>query len=201
MNDQFLDAVSTGDLDAVLNSINGGANVNVLGGQALLDASRLGYLEIVRVLLERGARFHFSEHAPLMEAAKMGHLEIVRLLLDWDPNKVSHPVAIRWAVDAGHLGVVKLLLERGAKIGDWVEDYIHWGSSENHPRIILTILEMGPSVMSTSRRDTDPQLELLDYRRGGSIPKYLKRFLGIKQLPKIREELIDMLKVANIHIE
>jgi serine/threonine-protein phosphatase 6 regulatory ankyrin repeat subunit B len=53
-----------------------------------------------------------------MKAAYKGSLEVVRLLLEKGANIDSKgndgSTALKWATDAGHTEVVKLLQERGA---------------------------------------------------------------------------------------
>jgi ankyrin repeat protein len=74
-------------------------------------------LVIISHLLVRGAEYHISM------AARLGDLERVRTILDAQPELVNavpsssgyyNGVPIRMAAGAGHLEVVKLLLERGA---------------------------------------------------------------------------------------
>jgi Ankyrin repeats (3 copies) len=65
-----------------------------------------------------------ERHLALAFAAQYGHAEIARALLDAgeDPNRFnpdgahSHSTPLHQAAMAGHLNVVKLLVERGAKI-------------------------------------------------------------------------------------
>lgn len=105
-----------------------------------------GEFESVRALIERGARIDLpvaaalgrTEHArrlladasrgdrhlALTLAADFGHVEIVRLLLDAgeDPNRYnpvgghSYTTPLHQAAGRGHEGVVRLLVERGAKL-------------------------------------------------------------------------------------
>ena len=77
----------------------------------------------------------------LVLAAQFGHVEIVRLLLDGgeDPNRyTAHATPLHQAALAGHEGVVRLLVERGARLdlkdvlwhatpADWAE---HEGKTE-----------------------------------------------------------------------
>ena len=65
-----------------------------------------------------------DRHLALALASQLGHVEIVRLLLDAgeDPNRYnpdgnhSHSTPLHQAVIAGHDAVVRLLVERGAKL-------------------------------------------------------------------------------------
>jgi ankyrin repeat protein len=72
-----------------------------------------------------------SKHRALALAAQLGHVDVVRLLLDAgeDPNRYnpegthSHSTPIHQAVAAGHEAVVRLLVERGARLD--VKDRIY----------------------------------------------------------------------------
>jgi ankyrin repeat protein len=72
-----------------------------------------------------------SRHRALALAAQHGHVEIVRLLLDAgeDPNRYnpegnhSHSTPLHQAALAGHEAVVRLLVERGARLD--IEDTIY----------------------------------------------------------------------------
>jgi ankyrin repeat protein len=105
-----------------------------------------GELEAVNALLGRGARFDLpvaaalgriedarrqladasgeDRHLAVTLASQFGHLEIVRLLLDADedPNRYnpvgghSHTTPLHQAAGAGHEEVVRLLVERGARL-------------------------------------------------------------------------------------
>ena len=65
-----------------------------------------------------------SRHRALALAAQLGHVEIVRLLLDAgeDPSRYnpegnhSHSTPLHQAALAGHDAVVRLLVERGARL-------------------------------------------------------------------------------------
>ncbi len=75
-----------------------------------------------------------SRHRALAVAAQHGHVEIVRLLLDAgeDPSRYnpdgnhSHSTPLHQAVLAGHEAVVRLLVERGARLD--IEDTIYHGT-------------------------------------------------------------------------
>jgi hypothetical protein len=75
-----------------------------------------------------------SRHRALAVAAQHGHVEIVRLLLDAgeDPSRYnpdgnhSHSTPLHQAVLAGHEAVIRLLVERGARLD--IEDTIYHGT-------------------------------------------------------------------------
>jgi ankyrin repeat protein len=75
-----------------------------------------------------------SRHRALALAAQHGHVDIVRLLLDAgeDPSRYnpegnhSHSTPLHQAVLAGHDAVVRLLVERGARLD--IQDTIYRGT-------------------------------------------------------------------------
>jgi len=102
-----------GSVDAL---IRRGANVD------LPVAAALGRLtEFSRLLATAGRE---ERHLALAVASQFGHVEIVRLLLDAgeDPDRYnppgghSHATPLHQAAGAGHKAVVRLLVERGARL-------------------------------------------------------------------------------------
>jgi ankyrin repeat protein len=95
-------------------------------------AAGLGRLADARQLLATADRE--SRHRALALAALHGHVDIVRLLLDAgeEPSRYnpdgnhSHSTPLHQAVLAGHDAVVRLLVERGARLD--VQDTIHQGT-------------------------------------------------------------------------
>ncbi|PYQ00847.1 MAG: hypothetical protein DMF82_20930 [Acidobacteria bacterium] len=95
-------------------------------------AAGLGRLaETGRLLAAAGGE---ERHRALALAAQHGHVEIVRLLLDAgeDPNRYNpkgnhgHSTPLHQAVGAGHDAVVRLLVERGARLD--ITDTIYEGT-------------------------------------------------------------------------
>ncbi len=109
-------AVLHGELDAAKALIDRGAKVD------LPVAAALGRTEEARRLLASAS--HEERHLALSIASDYGHIEIVRLLLDAgeNPNRYnpvgghSHTTPLHQAAGAGHEDVVRLLVERGAKL-------------------------------------------------------------------------------------
>jgi ankyrin repeat protein len=113
---------------------------------ALRGAACHGEHEAVNALIRRGARLDLpvaaalgrvdefrrlfrtydeqDRHLSLALASQFGHVEIVRLLLEagQDPNRYnppgaqSHSTPLHQAVWAGHESIVRLLVERGARL-------------------------------------------------------------------------------------
>jgi hypothetical protein len=102
------------EMEAVHALIARGAKLN------LPVAAALDRVEDVRQLLSSADSQ--NRHLALALAAQFGHVEIVRLLLDAgeDPNRYnpghSHSTPLHQAAFAGHEAVVRLLVERGARL-------------------------------------------------------------------------------------
>ncbi len=99
---------------------------------SLAAVAGLGRLEdAARLLPTADGR---SRHAALALAAQHGHAEVVRLLLDGgeDPNRYnpdghhSHSTPLHQAVWSDHIEVVRLLVERGARLD--IRDTIYQGT-------------------------------------------------------------------------
>jgi len=104
------------ELEAVTALIGRGARID------LPIAAALGRVDDLRRLLLAAGRE--DRHLALALASQFGHVEIVRLLLDAgeDPNRYnpvgghSHTTPLHQAAGAGHDKLVRLLVERGARL-------------------------------------------------------------------------------------
>jgi ankyrin repeat protein len=113
----LMTALAFGYLDAAEALVRRGAKVD-----SLPAAAGLGRLEDARrILPDANAE---ARHRALALSAEHGHLEIVRLMLDGgeDPNRLNpeglhgHSTPLHQAVCYGHKDVVRLLVERGARL-------------------------------------------------------------------------------------
>ncbi len=113
----LMTALAFGYLSAAEALVRRGARVDNIAA-----AAGLGRLADTAQLL--AATSPESRHRALALAARHGHVEIVRLLLDSgeDPNRYnpdgnhSHSTPLHQAALAGHGAVVRLLVERGARL-------------------------------------------------------------------------------------
>ena len=135
-----------------------GADAN----SALRPSVVLGELESAQALIRRGARIDLpvaaglgradefrqllpgsssdDRHLALALAAQYGHAEVARILLDRgeDPNRYnpvgghSHATPLHQAALAGHFDVVKLFVERGARLD--VKDILWQGTPADWAR-------------------------------------------------------------------
>ena len=100
--------------------------------ETLAAAAGLGDRDMVHRMLPDAN--DVDRHRALALAAQLGHADVVRVLLDagGDPNRFnppgthSHSSPIHQAIAAGHLDVVKLLVERGARLD--LKDTIYQGT-------------------------------------------------------------------------
>jgi ankyrin repeat protein len=141
-------------------------------GAPVFTALTFGMIDAARVLAKRGARIYLpaaaglglvndaarllpsadaeARHRALSLAAQHGQAEIVGLLLDAgeDPNRFNlegnhaHTTPLHQAVLGGHEAVVRLLVERGARLDIrdtiWQSTPLGWalhGGGEAHPRM------------------------------------------------------------------
>lgn len=123
----LMTAIAFGYLDAAKALVRHGARVDTLSAAAGLgEISRA--VELLP-LADPGQR-----HRALAVSAQLGHVEIVKLLLDAgeDPNRFNpkdthdHSLPIHQAIARGHFDVVRLLIERGAKLD--IKDKVHHGT-------------------------------------------------------------------------
>jgi Ankyrin repeats (3 copies) len=95
-------------------------------------AAGLGYVDDVKRMLPSAGET--DRHRALALAAQCGHPDVVTVLLDAgeDPNRFNppgthaHTPPLHQAIAAGHLDVVKLLIDRGARLD--IKDTIHHGT-------------------------------------------------------------------------
>lgn len=123
----LMTALAFGYRDAAEALVRRGARADTLAA-----AAGLGNLAGARELLVTAG--NEDRHRALALAAQHGHVEIVRLLLDAgeDPNRYNpknyhgHSTPLHQAVWSGHDAVVRLLVERGARLD--IRDTIYKGT-------------------------------------------------------------------------
>jgi ankyrin repeat protein len=124
----LMTALAFGYLDTAQALVRRGARVD-----SLAAAAGLGRLDDARTLV--GASSGGDRHRAMALAAQHGHAEIVRLLLDAgeDPNRYNpkgnhaHSTPLHQAVWSGQESVVRLLVERGARMD--IKDTIYEGTA------------------------------------------------------------------------
>jgi ankyrin repeat protein len=138
-NRAILAALAHGEFEAVEALIRNGAHVD------LAVAAGLGRVKDARRLLATSTAE--DRHRALALASQFGHAEIVLLLLDAgeDPNRYNpvgahrHSTPLHQAAAAGHNSVVRLLVERGARLDIkdtlWEGTPADWAKHEGKPEI------------------------------------------------------------------
>jgi beta-lactamase regulating signal transducer with metallopeptidase domain len=126
LSQPLFDAVRSGDVGAVRELIDLGANANAVlpgDGSPLIEAARRGRMDLVQMLLAAGADPNLAvrgDGAPLIQASLSGNLDVVRLLVERGANvEVFVPndeTPLINAAQAGNLAIVTYLVERGADV-------------------------------------------------------------------------------------
>ena len=123
---ELIAKAEVGDLDAVIELVEKGADVNQKGfgdHTALMKASENGHLEIVEKLIEANADVNETDsrgYTALIWASYNGRLEIVETLIEKgaDVNETDSRghTALMWASRNGHLEIVEKLIEKGGNV-------------------------------------------------------------------------------------
>jgi len=145
-----------GEFEAVNALIRRGARID------LPVATALGRVEDARRLLD-GADTE-DRHWALALASQFGHVALVRMLLDAgeDPNRYnpvgghSHSSPLHQAAGAGHLDVVRLLVEHGATL-DWRDTHwqatpLEWARHEGKPEVEAYLRERESRASTKGQR-------------------------------------------------
>ena len=122
----------------------------------LPTAAGLGHTHDVARLLPTADAV--SKHRALALAAQHGHTDVVRMLLDAgeDPNRYnpdgfhSHSTPLHQAIWSNHMGVVRLLVERGARLD--IPDKVYsstplgWAEYGKRTEIAAFLRSLGPEA-------------------------------------------------------
>lgn len=117
-NDEYLlkSAIERGHLEIVKMAIEYGADVRSEYEHPLYLAARGGHVKIVKYLLEE-CEIHggVNNSSALAIASEKGNTKIVELLLANGANPRAYfSEALRYADNNGHIGIVRILLDKGA---------------------------------------------------------------------------------------
>ena len=160
-------AVLHGEFEAVHQLLRWGANADL----PILAA--LGKTE--EFLRHLPSSNPFQRHLALALAAQYGHIEVMRALLDTGevctrfnpPGSHSHSTPLHQAALAGHLSVVKLLVERGAGLDTkdiiWQGTPADWARHDGRTEVesyLRELLAAGPTGGKTCADATAPELPL-----------------------------------------
>jgi ankyrin repeat protein len=144
----LMTALVFGFTDAAATLVERGAPIDTLAA-----AAGLGRIDDVRRMLPASSAD--DRHRALALASQLGHAGVVGVLLDAgeDPNRYNpagthaHSLPLHQAIAAGHLEVVKALVERGARLD--LKDTIYqgtplgWANYCDKPAIAEYLLSLG----------------------------------------------------------
>ena len=158
------DAAMNGDLEAVRELLEEGADVNLAQGDgmtALHWAAEAGDVEMVGVLLYAGAKLEgvtrIGDYTPLHVASEAGHGEVVRALLEAGADVEARrafagTTPLHFAAASGSVSSIDALVEFGADIDARESE---WGQT---PLIFAAYLNRVEAVKMLLARGADPSL-------------------------------------------
>ncbi|GAB4273559.1 MAG: ankyrin repeat domain-containing protein [Candidatus Rifleibacteriota bacterium] len=178
-------AVKVGNLDMIKLLLDLGADPNKNDKSSISGCSPIYYAitgnreDIAQLLLERGARIYEQNDAGnlLVLATKYRCFALAQKLLKTGNFKINQKAqqgglsALHYAVQAGNLDFVKLLVENGANVnlfGDNNRTPLHIAAEENFTDIAKFLVEKGANVNAY-------ELEPVD-RLSSSAGKYERKF-------------------------
>ncbi len=190
----LVEAVRSGDVEAVQGLIEAGTDVNVAQGDgmtALHWAAKRRDVEIAEMLIQAGADVEagtrIGQYTPLHLASRSGAARITELLLEAgsDPDRAttnSGAKPIHFAAGGGNPYTIRMLAEHGADVnareGAWGQTPLIFAAANNRPSAIEALLDAG----------ADPGLraEAMDVPRQASIDQQAEERLN-EVLDEFRE--------------
>lgn len=170
--DTMVDAAKRKDWTTVRQRIAQNADVNSAaadGGTALHWAAYHDDAAMARLLLEKGANVNASNRygvRPISIAATNGSEALMAVLLDAqaDPETTmgDGETVLMTASRSGNIGVVKLLLQRGAGVNakeKWRgQTALMWASAEGHAEVVRALIAAGAELNVRSNSGFTPLL-------------------------------------------
>jgi ankyrin repeat protein len=185
MNEQLLSAAERGDTAAVLQSLAGGADVNVRdarGRTPVLAATHAQQTQTVKALIDAGADINLRDNRldnPFLYAGAEGLLDILKLMIaahaDTKLTNRYGGTALIPASERGHVEVVReLLLHSDVDVNHvnnlgWtalLEAIILSDGGERHQQIVQLLVDHGADI---SIADKDGVTPLQHARKRGFI--------------------------------
>jgi outer membrane protein assembly factor BamB/ankyrin repeat protein len=158
LNEALLQAAKSGDAKAVAALLTKGADVNAktaYGATALAFAADKGYTEVARVLIQHkadvNAKDSFYQATPVFWAIDHGHAGIVKLLIEADVKDAAG--ALRTAAILGKVDVVRAIIETGKVKGVGLNNALT-ATPENAPEIAELLKKAG--AKGTPKTKSDP---------------------------------------------
>ena len=121
----LINASRNGHLDIVKFLISKGADLHGCFEEPLIEACSNGHLDIVKFLVFKGANIENSLFLDFNKCTKsFGYLDMVSFVISIGDRSIDNPNngALKHAVDAGHLEIIKFLITQGGDIHEF-DDY------------------------------------------------------------------------------
>ncbi len=184
----LIDQASKGNLKAVRNLIDAGANVDAQDEQkrtALMLSSKKGYLEIVKALVGAGAALNlqgnersYGGNTALMYACRNAHLGVVKTLVEAGANlnlqgkerAREEYTALIYATYNGYQEIAKTLIDAGANVNAKGKSYkvtaLIISSEKGYLRIVKALVDAGADV---NLQNTHGKTALIHASRHGHL--------------------------------
>ena len=148
----------------------------------------------INLLIEQGVRvdepLNNASIKPIMIAAKNGHAKVVGALIKIDPDSIDNngKMALHYAVENGHVEVIRILLEGKADV-DWPDNKsnrpLHIAVENGHVEVIRILLEGKAEVYCYDKKGNMP----LHYAVQNKNPQVFKALLpAIVEFDKVNNE-------------
>ena len=170
-----------------------GADVNTQDHEketALCVAARLGCNGAVQVLLQAGADPNLADadnQTPLDGAAYAGHFGVMSSLLDQEATIVDD-IAVVSACSAGHVSIVRLLLDRGTDINMRDErgfTPLLWASNCGHANLVRLLIERKADLFIKEPSHGMTAIDLAAVREHRQVVGILKNAMSQEMLDNI----------------
>lgn len=191
-----------GNLEVIDYLIDIGAKVNDKNSNALAIATMNGNYELVKKLVKHGAAKRGS--LALEYAAHKGYMEIIEYLIENGHNpRARNNSTLSAAITAGHLNVVKFLMDKGCRSADALRDAIMASSIE----IVKYLVENGEFENQQNNDElllislSVKRTEILKYliENGANVNEKVLKYAESNSSPEIIEYLKESLKRQEIY--
>ncbi|GHS93191.1 hypothetical protein AGMMS49949_06200 [Alphaproteobacteria bacterium] len=186
-NSKLFNAIQNGDLEAVQQLLNEGADINAKDNSdqtPLFIAVSKKETEIIKLLLDTkgiavNAKNQEAERTSLHVAARDGFYDIVKLLVEKEADVQAgdkhRSTPLHYAASNGKIDVVEFLVESGAKVDAksiYADTPLHNASEHGHYEIVKFLIEKEADVNAKDRSSN------VMVARGGRTPLHWAAYNG-----------------------